>query len=143
MMSFLRRLPYAKRVIARLNSFDARISAMEERFHAVEVRMAAFDAHVARLNAQIEEHATATTHKLDSLVTRAYAVEIQLEELSRNYTELTSGGLRDILEHWEQRVRDDLAIDRIHSMQELRSEMAVLRSHRADAATIARERKQP
>jgi uncharacterized coiled-coil protein SlyX len=128
MMSLLRRLPYVGRLIDLLISFDARIGAMEMRINAMETRIAALDTHIARLNAQFEEHATATTQKLDSLVARVHAVEIQLEELSRNYTELTSGGLRDILEHWEQRVRDDFAIDRIHSMQEFRSEMALLRS---------------
>jgi hypothetical protein len=129
MMSLLRRLPYINRLIGRLTSIEAQVAAL--------------DAQVARLNAQIEEHATSATQKLDSLVARVYAVEIQLEEMSRNYTELTSGGLRDILEHWEQRVRDDFAIDRMHAMQELRSEMAVLRGSRTDAATIARERHEP
>jgi hypothetical protein len=57
-----------------------------------------------------------------------HALELQLEELSCNYTELTSGGLRDILEHWEQRVKDDFALDRTHSTQELRSEIALLLS---------------
>src|SRR5262245_31084270 len=143
MMLLLRRLPYIKRLVDLLTSLETQTGAIEMRTTAIEARVAALDTHVARLNALLEEHATSTTHKLDSLVARVHAVEIQLEESSRNYTQLTSGGLRDILEHWEQRVRDDLAIDRMHSMQELRSEMAVLRSHRADAATIVRESHQP
>lgn len=129
MMPFLRRLPYINSLIGQLTTIDTQIAAL--------------DAHVARLNAQFEAHATSVTEKLDLLTARVHDLEGQVEELSRNYTELTSGGLRDILEHWERRVRDDLAIDRMHAMQELRSEMAVMRKPRTDAATIAPERHGP
>lgn len=126
MLSFLRKVPFLNKLIDPLIAFDTRVGAVEARTYGIEQRIAALDTHVARLHAQIEESAT-----------RIHAVETQLEELSRNYTELTSGGLRDILEHWERRVRDDFAIDRLQSMQELRSEMALLRSH---PATTAQER---
>jgi hypothetical protein len=130
MLSFLRKIPFLNKLIA----FDTRVGAVEARTYGIEERIAALDTHVARLNALIEENATTTTHKLDSLVARIHAVETQLEELSRNYTELTSGGLRDILEHWEQRVRDDFTTDRLQSMQELRSEISLLRSHPTGSA---------
>jgi len=110
MMSLLRRLPYVKRLIERLIAIETRIAALETRIAAQDERTAS------------------TAQKLDFLVARMQPVEIQLEELSRNYTELTSGGLREILEHWEQRVRDDFALDRTHATQELRSEIALLRT---------------
>jgi predicted RNase H-like nuclease (RuvC/YqgF family) len=103
MIQFLHNLPYVKRLIARFRALDARLHG-----HAVT---------------------------LESLAARIDALELQVREISHNYreisdnyTEFTTSGLRDILEHWEQRVRDDFDIDRTQSIQELRDEIARLRS---------------